>query len=58
MLFRSDELMTRQAGLDLWDALGSTDKTLHVNPGGHIAVPQTERRAAEEFFARHLLPQQ
>ena len=52
-----DELMTRQAGLDLWDALGSTDKTLHVNPGGHVAVPLTERRAAEEFFARHLLPQ-
>ena len=28
-----DELIARDAGLALFDAIGSTDKTLHVNPG-------------------------
>lgn len=50
-----DELMTRDAALGLWDALGSKDKTLHLNPGGHVQVPRFERDASEAFFRRHLL---
>ena len=50
-----DELMTREAGLALWDALGTKEKTMHINPGGHVGTPRFERLAAEEFFARHLL---
>lgn len=49
-----DELMTRQSGLDLWDAIGSEDKALHIFPGGHIATPLHEREAYESFFQRHL----
>ena len=49
-----DELIARDAGLRLFDAMGSTDKTLHVNPGGHVQVPVFENDSAELFFARHL----
>ncbi|HEX2849105.1 MAG TPA: alpha/beta hydrolase [Acidimicrobiales bacterium] len=49
-----DELMSRQSGMDLFDAIGSPDKTMHVNPGGHVQTPLFERDAAEEFFVRHL----
>lgn len=49
-----DELMTRQGGLDLFDALGSKDKTMHINPGGHVAMPLFERDAFDAFFRRHL----
>jgi dienelactone hydrolase len=55
LLQSDDELMTRDAGIALWDALGSGQKTLHLNPGGHIDVPRFEREAAEQFFRRHLL---
>jgi dienelactone hydrolase len=51
-----DELMTRESGLALFDTIGSTDKTLHVNPGGHVAVPPFERGAAEQFYLRTLGP--
>ena len=37
-----DELIARDSGLALFDAIGSTDKTLHVNPGGHVQVPVFE----------------
>ena len=50
-----DELMSRDAALGLWDALGSTEKTLHLNPGVHVQVPKFERQASEDFFRRHLL---
>ncbi|MGP0030210.1 MAG: dienelactone hydrolase family protein [Acidimicrobiales bacterium] len=49
-----DELIAREAGLALFDAIGSTDKTLHVNPGGHVEVPVFENDSAESFFVRHL----
>lgn len=49
-----DELMRRDGALALWDALGSTDKSLHLNPGRHVEVPMVERDGAVEFFRRHL----
>jgi hypothetical protein len=49
-----DEGNDRQAALDLFDAFGSTDKTLHANMGGHTGVPQFEGHDAKRFFARHL----
>ena len=49
-----DELMTRESGLALFDALGSTEKTMHINPGGHVQTPLFERDAADAFFERHL----
>ena len=50
-----DELMSRETSVALWEALGSTEKTMHVNPGSHVQVPRFERNASEDFFRRHLL---
>ncbi len=49
-----DELMERAQGLALFDAIGSREKTMHVNPGGHIEMPPHERDAVEAFFRRHI----
>jgi pimeloyl-ACP methyl ester carboxylesterase len=51
-----DELVSRSAGLDLFDAIGSREKTLHVNPGGHVEIPGFELQSHEAFFLRHLGP--
>ncbi|MFJ1706585.1 alpha/beta hydrolase [Kitasatospora sp. NPDC088346] len=49
-----DEGNDRQAALDLFDAFGSREKTLHANLGGHTGVPPYAGEAAARFFARHL----
>jgi dienelactone hydrolase len=49
-----DEGNDRQMALDLFDALGTKEKTLHANMGGHTGVPQFEGEAGDRFFARHL----
>ena len=49
-----DEGNDRQAALDLFDAFGSKEKTLHANMGGHTGVPQFAGEAVAGFFARHL----
>lgn len=41
-------------GLDLFDAFGSSEKTLHANMGGYTGVPHFEWEAGDRFFARHL----
>jgi hypothetical protein len=49
-----DEGNDRQMALDLFDAFGSTEKTLHANMGGHTGVPPYEAEASVQFFLRHL----
>ncbi|MEG8182110.1 alpha/beta hydrolase [Nocardia terpenica] len=49
-----DEGNDRQLALDLFDAFGSQEKTLHANMGGHTGVPQFEGEDGGRFFARHL----
>jgi hypothetical protein len=49
-----DEGNDRQMALDLFDAFGTKEKTLHANMGGHAGVPQFEGDAGNRFFARHL----
>jgi len=49
-----DEGMERQPVLDLFDAFGTKEKTLHANLGGHAGVPWFEVDDAARFFARHL----
>ena len=49
-----DEGNDRQVALDLFDGLGSTEKTLHANMGGHTGIPQFEGDDGNRFFARHL----
>jgi dienelactone hydrolase len=54
-LYQSDDqLMTRKAGLALWDAFGSAEKTMHINPGPHAGIPAFERDAVIAFYRRHL----
>ncbi|MFE3764304.1 alpha/beta hydrolase [Streptomyces sp. NPDC059104] len=49
-----DEGNDRQASLDLFDAFGSEEKSLHANMGGHTGVPQFAGDVAAQFFTRHL----
>jgi len=49
-----DELVERESALALFDAFGSSEKTLHANPGGHVEVPRFELDSSARFFARHL----
>ncbi|MGV9991592.1 alpha/beta hydrolase [Streptomyces sp. NPDC003374] len=49
-----DENNDRQAALDLFDAFGSAEKSLHAHLGGHTGVPPSAGDAVARFFARHL----
>ncbi|GAA3465339.1 alpha/beta hydrolase [Saccharothrix longispora] len=49
-----DEGNDRQMALDLFDAFGSAEKTLHANTGGHTGVPRFEGDDGNRFFTRHL----
>jgi len=49
-----DDGNDRQMALDLFDAFGSTEKTLHANLGGHTGIPSFEADASAQFFVRHL----
>jgi pimeloyl-ACP methyl ester carboxylesterase len=49
-----DELVAREAGIAMFDAFGSTEKTLHANPGGHLGIPEFERDSWERFYRRYL----
>ena len=44
----------RQRALDLFDAVGSAEKTLHANAGGHLGTPAFELDDGARFFDRHL----
>ncbi len=50
-----DEGNDRQAALELFDAFGSKEKSLHANMGGHTGVPQFAGEGAALFFTRHLM---
>lgn len=49
-----DEGNDRSMALELFDAFGSTEKTLQANMGGHTGVPSFAGEDAARFFARHL----
>ncbi|MFF0523745.1 dienelactone hydrolase family protein [Actinomadura nitritigenes] len=49
-----DQMVQRDQSLALFDALASTEKTLHANPGRHGDVPSFEADSSLRFFARHL----
>ncbi|MGN5376691.1 alpha/beta hydrolase [Streptomyces lasalocidi] len=49
-----DERIPREAGLALFDAFASEEKTLHANAGRHLEMPRFEADSAVRFFARHL----
>ncbi|MFD9936876.1 alpha/beta hydrolase [Streptomyces massasporeus] len=49
-----DEGNPRQRALDLFDAFGSKEKTLHANLGGHTGTPPFELEDGCRFLDRHL----
>ena len=49
-----DAVAPREAGLGLFNAFGSEEKTMHINPGAHVAIPNFEGASWERFFVRHL----
>ncbi|CAO5235361.1 alpha/beta hydrolase [Frankia sp. AgKG'84/4] len=49
-----DAGMARQPILDLFDAFGSREKTLHANLGGHAGTPWFEVDDTARFLTRHL----
>ena len=51
-----DAVAPREAGLALFNAFASPEKTMHINPGGHMDIPDFEGASWDRFFARHLGP--
>ncbi|MER7847076.1 alpha/beta hydrolase [Kitasatospora sp. NPDC096077] len=49
-----DEGNPRQRALDLFDAFGSKQKTMHANMGGHVGTPWFELEDGGRFYDRHL----
>ena len=49
-----DEHIPREAGLALFDAFASAEKTVHADAGRHEELPRFEADSAVRFFARHL----
>ncbi|MFF3403471.1 dienelactone hydrolase family protein [Streptomyces sp. NPDC002659] len=49
-----DEGNPRQRALELFDAFGTKEKTLHANMGGHTGTPWFEVDDGNRFFGRHL----
>jgi hypothetical protein len=51
-----DEHIDRTAGLALFDAFASPEKSLHADAGAHKELPRFEADSAVRVFARHLGP--
>jgi hypothetical protein len=49
-----DPIRNRDYGIALFTAFGSSDKSMHINPGGHTDIPPTEVESWDAFFQRHL----
>ena len=49
-----DAVAPREGGLALYDAFGSAEKSMHINPGPHGGIPAFENWAWDAFFQRHL----
>jgi len=49
-----DAVAPREAGIALFNAFASKEKTMHINPGGHMDIPDFEGASWERFFVRHL----
>ena len=49
-----DTIRSREYGLALFNAFGSSDKSMHINPGGHTEIPTAEIASWDLFFQHHL----
>jgi dienelactone hydrolase len=50
----ADEMITNKAYWDLFQMIGTKNKRLHVNPGGHVEIPEEEKIASRMYLARRL----
>jgi hypothetical protein len=51
-----DQAISRKATLNLFDAIGSRIKLMHVNTGGHQDIPEDGMTAGARFLVEHLGP--
>ena len=49
-----DAVAPRESGLALFNAFSSKEKTMHINPGAHVEIPNFEGTSWQAFFVRHL----
>lgn len=49
-----DAVAPRESGIALFNAFSSKEKTMHINPGGHMDIPNFEGDSWKRFFYRHL----
>lgn len=49
-----DATRERDYGLALFNAFGSQEKSMHINPGGHIEIPASEDASWDHFFKSYL----
>lgn len=49
-----NDIFNRASEVDLFDAFGSTEKTLHAHSGRPHSAPEHARDSSARFFARHL----
>jgi len=49
-----DAVAPRESGIALFDAFASKEKTMHINPGAHVEIPNFEGASWQAFFVRHL----
>ncbi|MFN8505116.1 alpha/beta hydrolase [Kouleothrix sp.] len=49
-----DPIRSRDYGIALFTAFGSSEKSMHINPGGHTAIPAAEVESWDAFFQRYL----
>ena len=49
-----DAVAPRENGIALFNAFGSKEKAMHINPGGHVEIPNFEGASWQAFYLRHL----
>lgn len=49
-----DPIREREYGIELFNAFASNEKSMHINPGGHTDIPETESESWDLFFRRYL----
>ena len=49
-----DPIRSRDYGIALFTAFGSADKSMHINPGGHTAIPASEVESWDAFLQQYL----
>ena len=49
-----DAVAPREAGIGLFNAFAAKEKSMHINPGAHVEIPNFEGASWQAFFVRHL----